>query len=78
MELVPENSLEYLKYALEGVNLVEKNVRSFEKKLRSGYFTPFREKEEEITAKLSEFRLKEIYQGLLKTVMNQRTNNLKI
>lgn len=53
-------------------------MESFQKKLKTGYFTPFREKEEEIAAKLSEFRLKEIYQGLLKTVMNQRTANLKI
>lgn len=43
----------------------------------SGYFTVFREKEEEITASLSENRMRQIYQNLLKTIMNQRNQSIK-
>ena len=52
-------------------------MKSFEKKLKSGYFTVFREKEEEITATLSEYRMKEIYQNLLKIILVQRNSTAK-
>jgi len=37
-----------LKFALEGKNMCETHIHNFERKLKTGYFTTFREKEDEI------------------------------
>jgi ClpP class serine protease len=45
--------------------------------LKAGYFTSFREKEEELMETLSEYRMREIYQNLLKTIISQRNAPVK-
>ena len=50
--------MEGLKYALEGEGFKGKHLKEFEKQMKSGYFTTYREKEEEITATLSEYRMR--------------------
>lgn len=45
--------------------------------MKKGYFTSFREKEDEINERLSDFRMKEIYQNLLKTILSQRSYGTK-
>ena len=45
--------------------------------MKSGYFTSFKEKEDEILNTLSEYRLREIYQNLLKTILAQKSTTIK-
>ena len=45
--------------------------------MKSGYFTTYREKEEEITATLSEYRMRQIYQNVLKTIVNRKNQVAK-
>lgn len=58
MRLVPGGKKENLRYALEGKGIYEMHLENFMRKLKSGYFSSFREKEDEINEKLSAMRLK--------------------
>ena len=65
-------------YALQGKGLNETHIQNCSRKLKNGYFTRFREKEYLINERLSDYRMKEIYQNLLKTIISQRTSGTKI
>jgi len=43
---------------LEGKGISEGHLQNFERKLKTGYFTAFREKEDEINEKLNDYRMK--------------------
>ena len=77
LEHTPDKKIETLKYALEGDGLAQNHLAAFQKKLKSGYFTSFKEKEDEILNTLSEYRLREIYQNLLKTILAQKSTTIK-
>ena len=53
LELLPNKDMKELQYALEGEGFYGQHLKLFDKKLKAGYFTTFREKEEEIMATLS-------------------------
>lgn len=45
-------------YALEGKGLNESHIQNCSRKLKNGYFTRFREKEDLINERLSDYRMK--------------------
>ena len=58
MRLLPENNMDSLKYALEGKNMHEKHLSDFTRKLKTGYFTRSREREEELEQSMSDLRMR--------------------
>ena len=77
MQYLPEESPEALKLALEGQNMHETHLEDFTRKLKTGYFTWSREREEELEQHMSDLRLREIYQDLLKKVLKQRGGQVR-
>ena len=53
MPLLPKGDVKGIEDALMGKGLYESHLAGFTRKLRTGYFTGLREKEEEIEEKLS-------------------------